>query len=399
MKAKTLNDIQNKKRRRIVGLMSGTSCDGIDAALVEVEGSGEKTRIQCLAFENYKYDPVVREKIFELFHPRTSTVDKICHMNFYLGELFAEAALRIIEKAGLTPEDVDAVGSHGQTIYHMPNPVDDGGYKIRSTLQIGESAVIAQRTGLITVSDFRARDMACGGQGAPLVAYADYVLFGASSNRTRLIQNIGGIANLTLVGGCVRFEDIIAFDTGPGNMLIDGIVSIATGGQLNFDVDGRLAAAGRVSDTLLERLMRHPFISRHPPKTTGREEFGIDFAQKVFHEGKVIGLSDEDLVATVTAFTAESIVSNYEKFIFPRYRVDEVILGGGGSYNPSLTTMLRKRLAPIPVLTHEDFGISSDAKEAIAFAILANETLCGLPSNVPSATGARDRVILGKIDL
>jgi anhydro-N-acetylmuramic acid kinase len=392
------NDLRAKPTQIAVGLNSGTSYDGIDAALVEITGAGAQTRLKLLAFENFRFKPVDRQKIKELFNLETATVERICVMNYYLGELFAAAALKLIEQAGLRPAEIDFIGSHGQTIYHIPEPVMEGGRSIRATLQIGEPAVIAERTGILTVADFRVRDVAAGGQGAPLTAYADYLLFG-QERQIRLIQNIGGIGNVTLVGGSVPFEGVVAFDTGPGNMIIDEIANLVTNGQLAYDQDGLMAARGKVCADLLAELLTHPYLAKQPPKTTGREKFGIAFAKAVWEAGKNRGLSQEDLLATVTAFTVEAIAGSYERFIYPRYRPDEVIIGGGGAYNPTLFQWLQQRLAPIPVLRHEAFGISSDAKEALLFAILANETLHGIPANVPSATGARHPVVLGKVVL
>jgi anhydro-N-acetylmuramic acid kinase len=393
-----LEQLRQKPTKIAIGLNSGTSYDGIDAALVAITGAGAQTRLKLLAFENFRFESGDRQRIKELFNPETAKVDRICLINYYLGELFAEAALRLMDRAGVKPAEVDFIGSHGQTIYHIPGPVAEGGRLIRATLQIGEPAVIAERTGILTVADFRVRDVAAGGQGAPLTAYADWILFG-QDRQTRLVQNIGGIGNVTLVGGAVPFEAIMAFDTGPGNMVIDEIVNLVTNGQLTYDQDGLLAAQGKVCAALLAELLAHPYLAKPPPKTTGREEFGAAFTKRVWEAGNSRNLSAADLLATVTAFTVESIADSYESFIYPRYRPDEVVIGGGGAYNPTLLKWLQKRLAPIPVLRHEDFGISSDAKEATLFALLANETLHGIPANVPSATGARHPAILGKVVL
>ncbi|MGD9153970.1 MAG: anhydro-N-acetylmuramic acid kinase [Bacillota bacterium] len=391
-----LEQLRQKPTKLVIGLNSGTSYDGIDAALVEITGSGTETRVKTIAFKDFPFSSGDRQKIGELFDPVTGTVDRICFMNYYLGELFAEAALQLIAQAGLKAAEIDLVGSHGQTVYHLPQPVMEAGRTIRATLQIGEAAVIAERTGILTVADFRAGDVAAGGQGAPLTAYADYLLFG-QDRKTRLIQNIGGIGNVTLVGGAVPFSQIMAFDTGPGNMLIDAMVRMSTDGQLTYDRDGMLAARGMVCPDLLAELLIHPYLSQGPPKTTGREAFGSEYATDIFAAGQRHGLTKEDLAATVTAFTVETITGSYERFIYPRYRPDEVIVGGGGAYNPILLKWLQKRLAPITVRRHEDFGISSDAKEAILFAILANEAIHGVPANVPTATGARHPAVLGKI--
>ena len=376
--------------------MSGTSVDGIDAALVEISGSGLNTQVKLVAFENYAIDPIIRDSIFTLFRPESGSVDKVCHMNFVMGELFGDAANRIIQQAGLCNSDVDLIGSHGQTIYHIPCPLSTGPVATASTLQIGEPAVIAERTGITTLANFRTRDMAVGGQGAPLVPYVDYILF-RHPIIARAIQNIGGIGNVTYLPAGATLDEVLAFDTGPGNMIIDALVKMITGSRESFDRDGRIAAAGQVSGIFLAELMQHPYISLHPPKSTGRELFGEQYTNELVAKGVSMGVTGPDLVATATAFTAESIASHYRLYLSQNGPVQEVVIGGGGSYNPTLLAMLRKRLAPSRVVTHEDLGISSDAKEAIAFAILANETVCGFASNVPSATGASKAVILGSI--
>lgn len=374
--------------KRIVGLMSGTSGDGVTAALVEVWGRDEHTRVRILAWDTYTYAPAFREEIFRLFSPRIGTVDKICRLNFALAEEFAKAARRIVGKVGLGPKDIDLIASHGQTIYHTPSIP-------RSTLQIGQAAVIAERTGITTVSDFRARDIAAGGQGAPLVALADFILF-RSRRKGRAIQNIGGMANVTAIPRSAKLQDVFAFDTGPGNMVIDAAVKKLTRGRLLMDQDGAIARRGQVDVRLLSWLMDSPFVRKQPPKTTGREEFGEQFAKAYLKRAKSNGMRTTDIVATATAFTAESITYNYKRFVWPRCHIDEVVLGGGGTKNLALVRMLQDRLR-LPVLLHEDFGIPSEAKEAIAFAILGNQTMEGRPGNVPSATGASRPVVLGTI--
>jgi len=381
--------------------MSGPAAD---AAAVEAKDratdacEAPSIKLGGVVFRRIPYPPDLRARVLTLMRPEASSVDEVCRMNFVLGEVFAAAALEVIRAAGLGPEDVDLIGSHGQTIYHIPEPETCCGVRTRSTLQIGEPAVIAERTGITTVADFRVRDVAAGGQGAPLVPYADYVLF-RDARRTRIIQNIGGIANLTALPAGCGLADVFAFDTGPGNMVIDGVVSILTGGRQAFDEDGRMAASGRVREDLLAWALLHPFFAKEPPKTTGREEFGAQYAQEMMARASALGIPGEDVVATATALTAESVAASYRRWVVPRCgrAVDEVIVGGGGAYNPTLLAMLRERLPGVVVLTHEDFGISSDAKEAIAFAILASEAVRGRPTNVPAATGAGRRVVLGKI--
>jgi anhydro-N-acetylmuramic acid kinase len=271
-----------------------------------------------------------------------------------------------------------------------------GGIKIRSTLQIGEPSVIAERTGITTVADFRPRDMAAGGEGAPLTPYLHYILF-HNPNRPRLVVNIGGISNVTYLPRDSSLENILAFDAGPGNMLIDGIVLHRTNGRRAMDRGGAMARRGRVHGRLLSELLRHPFLYHRPPKTTGRELFGLAMIERVVRRAKVLGLNQWDLLATVTAFTARSIAVAYGRFILPKGDVDEVIVGGGGTRNPTLMQFLQEAFGPIPVFTFEKFDLDSRALEAMAFALFAYGTMQGEPNNVPSATGAKRPVIMGKI--
>jgi len=388
-----LLSIARKAVRVIIGLMSGTSADGVSAVVAEIRGCGLDTKFRLIHHNTYPYPREVKERLFTAFRGEASTPE-ICLLNFVLGELFAQAALSVMEEAGMTRGDVDLVASHGQTVWHQPSLRELGGILVRATLQIGEPAVIAERTGLPVVADFRVRDVAAGGQGAPISAYVDYILFRRERENVA-IQNIGGIANVTYIPAGCGPDDVVAFDTGPGNMVIDSLVRLVTGGRKEYDEGGAMAARGRVSSELLRWLMRHPFIRRRPPKTTGREEFGEHFALEVYRRGKVLGLSDEDIVATATAFTVEAIVYSYEHFL--PGKVDEVILGGGGCFNKTLVKMLKERLQGVKVSFHEDYGIPAQAKEPLMIAILANEAICGNPNNLPSATGAKHRVTMGKI--
>jgi anhydro-N-acetylmuramic acid kinase len=377
----------------VVGLMSGTSADGIDAVVAEIAASGRQLRARVLSHTHHPIPSRLRRHILHVcLH---GTVAEICELNFALGEHFARAALAAIRRARLKSRDIAAIGSHGQTIHHLPNA------RTPSTLQIGEPAVIAERTGITTVADFRVRDMAAGGQGAPLVPYADWALF-RDRTRPRIIQNIGGIGNLTFLPPRAALDDVIAFDTGPGNMVIDAVVTALTHGQQTFDRDGRLAARGTVSESLLAEWKVHPFLRRRPPKTTGREEFGGLFVDRILASAQRLRLRAEDLVATATSLTAATIADAYRRFVFPKLKAAElgrlqIILGGGGARNPTLRCMLARQIGVGELLTHEDFGIANAAKEALAFAILAHETLLGKPGNVPTATGARRSVVLGKI--
>jgi len=388
--SRRIRNIAGKEKMRVVGLMSGTSADGVDAAMVEI--SSRKVRL--LAFDTFAYPASLRRQILDLCRPESARLDDICHYNFVLGEVFADAVIKLCSKSGISLGSIDLIGSHGQTIYHQPCGKSYGGGEIHSTLQIGEPSVIAECTGVTTVADFRPRDMAAGGQGAPLVPYADYILF-KHKRLTRAVQNIGGIANVTfLPGGCMQ-DDIIAFDTGPGNMVIDGMIRIISGGGKSYDAGGKMALRGAVDKRLLDELLRHPFFRRRPPKSTGREEFGADFTERIYRRAGKRSLSDADIVATVTALTARSIARAYRRFL--PVMPDELILCGGGSHNRTLVEMLHDELPEVKMLSTDDFGISVDAKEAISFAILAWATVKGMTNNVPAATGAERAVILGKI--
>jgi anhydro-N-acetylmuramic acid kinase len=381
---------QRKKRMRVAGLMSGTSADGVDAAIIDID----RHKVSVLAFDTFPYPAAVRRGIFRLVESKESGPADVSHMNFVIGEVFAEAVLKLCRSSGIDLRTIDLIGSHGQTIYHNPKGRRFWKKMVRCTLQIGEPAVIAQRTGITTVADFRPRDIAAGGQGAPLVPFADFFLF-RDKKKSRAIQNIGGIANVTFLPAGCRREDIIAFDTGPGNMVIDGIVSLATKGREKFDLDGKIAAQGTVDRELLNNMLRHPFFRVQPPKSTGREMFGKKYHDILYRRTRRKGLSIEDIAATVTAFTAASIGLSYERFL-PAIP-DELILCGGGAKNNTLIRMLREKLGGVKILTSSELGINYDVKEAISFAILAYAAIKGIANNVPSATGAEQSLILGKI--
>ncbi|HEX8833200.1 MAG TPA: anhydro-N-acetylmuramic acid kinase, partial [Abditibacteriaceae bacterium] len=382
-----------------IGLMSGTSLDGIDAVLVRIEGSGPTLRAELQAFLCVPLAVPVREQILRIHE--SASVAEIARLNVELGELFADAVLQLLQHANADANDIAVIGSHGQTICHLPHE--------HATLQIGEAAIIAERTGITTVSDFRPRDLAAGGQGAPLVPYVDWCLLRHTAHH-RIVQNIGGIANCTALGAGGSLEDVRAWDSGPGNMMIDECVSVFTNGAQRFDRDGAIAATGKPDETLLGELMSHPFLARTPPKSAGREEFGCTFTAQFINTAKARALTDADMVATATAFTARSIAESYKRFA-PAVLHDaaplEIILGGGGARNVTLVRMLRNELrdglafaserTPVTIRTHEEFGLDGDSKEALAFAVLAHETLQGVANNATGATGARRAVVLGKI--
>ena len=392
-----------KESRLVVGLMSGTSVDGIDAALVQISGHGENSQVKLLAFGSYPFPSELRTKVFRLFNPSEARVDAICQLDFLLGEVFAAAVQRLLQDNGFSADDIDLVATAGQTIWHDPQPVIeeanvawiDHPIATRSTFAIGQSAVIAERTGIMTVGDLRVRDVAAGGHGAPLIAYADWVLL-RHAQLGRCVQNIGGIGNVTYLPPGAAANDVVAFDTGPGNMVIDALAEVASGGELHYDRHGVLAASGHVIPELLDAWMDDPYFRKPPPKTTGRELFGVQLARRVMTEAH--GVRIEDLIATATALTAESIARAYRDFIQPRGPINQVIVGGGGSQNPTLMRMLRERLPGYELLSHEDLAINGKAKEAIALAIIANDAIAGLNTNIPGATGGRPTV-LGKISV
>lgn len=395
-----LEEIRSKPVRRVVGLMSGTSVDGIDAALVEIGGTDEAPEVRLVAFEDRPWPEEVRRQIFPLFRPETATVDKIGYMNFLMGEIYARSVSSVVEKAGLTLADIDLIGSHGQTIWHAPEVCGKDGFPVRFTVQIGEGSVIAARTGVPTVSDFRVADMAVGGQGAPLVPFSEYLLY-RRPGETILLQNIGGIGNMTVLPGDEGPEAVYAFDTGPGNMIIDAVVSALTGGAKTYDAGGAMAAEGRVDEALLAMLQQDPYYDMPLPKTTGRELFGVQYVGKILDYQRAHGLSDADVLATVTDLTAWSIADGYARYVLPKRQAAELVVGGGGSYNATLLGFLRTRFAPygVQVRTQEDLGWSSDAKEAVAFAIMADCCVREKPNVLPSVTGARAAAIMGKISL
>lgn len=378
---------------RLIGLMSGTSYDGVDAALVEIAADTSRVsgpierfidslKIRPLRHIHLGYAPRLREEISQAFNGDTA---HICRLNFKLGECFARAAIRLMERAGIDRDQIDAIASHGQTIYHIP----PSGKRMGSTLQIGEASVIAERTGILTISDFRTRDMATGGQGAPLVPVTDYIMF-HKRDMVRVVLNIGGMANVSILRGGI--EDTIAFDTGPGNALIDEAVRLYTEGREGYDRYGRLAKDGRPDKGLLRELSSHPFFKRPPPKSTGREVFGIEMVNQI--KKRYPQLRKEDVIATLTHLTVSTIISSITPFM-----PDEVIATGGGTKNTYLVESLKAGLLRkgIKVTGIEEYGINAQEKEALSFAILGYLTLNRIPGNCPSATGANKNVILGKM--
>ena len=389
-----LQNIIQKKEKLVIGLMSGTSADGVDAVLVKISGSGTDTSVQQLAFVSPPYTAEVRERILRVAAGDFGGSKELCQMNVLLGELFADACLMLCKEAGVDPKDIDLIGTHGQTVYHIPVEESYLGTPLTGTLQIGEPSILCERIGAVTVSDFRVRDMAAGGLGAPLVPYTEFILY-SNPHKNVGLQNIGGIGNITVLPAGGKLDDLTAFDTGPGNMLMDSVVSIITDGKLRYDEGGQLAAKGKVSDALLSQLMEDPYLTVKPPKTTGREYYGKDYVKSIMEKGQALSLAPEDILATTTMFTASSIAYAVNHYCSPK--PEQLIVGGGGSLNPTLMKMIAQCLPEVDVMTNEDLGLDSSAKEAIAFALLANETVSSLCNNAPAATGARHPVIMGKI--
>ena len=375
----------------VAGVMSGTSADGIDVALVRVLGRGFRTRFELLHHDAFPYPARVRREVFAMMNATKAGVADLARLNFLLGELYANAVRAAAKRAHLF---LDLVGCHGQTIYHQGTPRAYLGRNIACTWQTGEGAVIAARCAVPVVSDFRPADMAAGGSGAPLVPFLDY-LFYRHRRRGRIVQNIGGIANLSAIPAKAAPEQVIAFDTGPGNMVIDAVTEKLF--SKPYDRNGRIAARGRVLDTVVSELLHQPFFHRRPPKTAGREEFGREFVTDFLRRCR--GARKEDVVATATALTAYSIADSVRTLVAPSSarRFREMIVSGGGAKNKTLMSMLGSELTGLKLRTTDEFGLPSEAKEAVAFALLAYQTWRRVSSNIPSATGAKRPAVLGKI--
>ena len=372
-----------------IGIMSGTSLDGVDTVLVEISNHSLETNCKVIEYNEYPIPKDIYDEIKIACDEEKSSVDLICSLNFKLGNLFADAVEALLIKSNFDVKKLDYIAMHGQTIYHLPVSRNN---LIASTLQIGEPAILAYRFNTQVISNFRTMDMAAGGQGAPLVPYSEYILFG-NKGKNIALQNIGGIGNVTVIPNTANIDDVYAFDTGPGNMMINEACHILF--HKDYDDNGSIASKGKINRKLLDELLTHDFITKAPPKSTGREDFGEEYVKKILNNYK--NLNNEDIVATFTMFTAKSIKANYDLYIFNKYEIDQVIIGGGGSHNKTLMRYLKCLFAPVEVVTQDELGYSGDAKEAIAFAILGNETLHNSFSNVPSATGAKRKVILGNI--
>jgi anhydro-N-acetylmuramic acid kinase len=386
-----------EESRLALGLMSGTSVDGIDVALVRISPAITENAAHARLdnFVTMPFPTAVRAAVLRIAEGARVSPGEISQLNFRLGRVFADAALRACRKFRVYPRRLSVIGSHGQTIFHQGRPSRFLGQSVASTLQIGEPAMIAAITGVITVGDFRPADMAVGGQGAPLVPWLDYLLY-RDARRGRAVLNIGGIANVTIIPKGASPRSVVAFDTGPGNMVIDALVRHTTSGRRSFDAEAQMASRGHLLPGLLDALLAEPYFRQAPPKSAGREQYGKAYVEKILGWGRHRA-RPEDLIRTATVLTALSIADALHRWVLPRTSLAQLIVSGGGARNPLVLAQLSAALGGIEVVTTEALGLPGDAKEAFIFALLADETVHGRPSNLPSATGATRPAILGKI--
>jgi len=380
-----MENLKNKLTKTVIGLMSGTSQDGIDTALLKIKNSGKSTSFELIDFDTYEYPKEVKEKLQEITTEDAVKLKDITRLNFAIGKCFADSAKKICEKANIKINRVDLIGSHGQTVTHLPEETNFCGKNIKSTMQIGEPSVIAKETGVVTVADFRPCDIALGGEGAPLTGYTDYILF-SSKTKNRAIVNIGGITNITTLPKNCSLEEIKAFDIGPGNMCINEAMKVLYGKE--YDKDGLTAMSGNINQNMLKRMLDNVFF-KNVLKSTGRLHFGADFVEENIEQSSEEDVKNEDIIATFTEFSAYLISKNIEKL-----DVDEVILCGGGYKNPVLRNRILKNSKNVIFKDINEFGMSVDNREAIAFAVLANETVSGIPSNLGFKKGVLGKIIL-----
>jgi len=391
---KKLAGIRKKGYKIALGVLSGTSVDAVDIVLAGIRGTSVSLKVDVIDYQEYSIPQRLRTFILENSAKGQGSVDNLCRMNFLIGNLYASKINRFLNERNIKNAEIDFIGSHGQTVHHLPASDKMFGYSVKSTLQIGDPSVIANCTGILTVGDFRTADVAAGGGGAPLVPYLDYALF-RSDRRNRILLNIGGIANLTFLKKNCKLNDVIAFDTGPGNMMIDYIARKLF--SRNYDRDCRLANKGIISDALFSEIKRRDtYYKSRPPKSTGREFYGAAFVDGILNKFKKA--KPEDVIRTFTFYTAYTVSENIKKFIKPKERF-ELLVSGGGSKNKIILTALESLIKNAEVKVLDENGINSSNKEAVLFAVLANETLRGNPSNVVSVTGAARNVKLGKICL
>jgi len=379
----------------VLGMMSGTSADGIDVALARIGGAPPKLEPKLIGHTTLKFSPAIRKEILRVAEQQAITAGELSQLNFRLGEVFADAALAACRKFRIAPRRIALIGSHGQTIFHQGRAIQYLGRTTASTLQIGEPSIIAVRTGITAIGDFRPADIAVGGQGAPLVPYADYVLY-RHQKLGRISLNLGGIANITVIPAAAKPAEVFAFDTGPSNMVIDALVAHFTKRQ-RFDKNAQLATCGKSQPAILDELLRDPYLKMSPPKSTGRENYGRGYAERLIAMGRRHHAEPNDLIRAATIFTALSVVDALNRFVLPKHKIQQLIVSGGGAKNPLILAQIAAALPTIKIVASSELGVAEEAKEAYAFALLAYETFHQRPSNIPSATGAHRPAILGKI--
>jgi anhydro-N-acetylmuramic acid kinase len=389
----TVRGYRERGEHLIVGLMTGTSADAVDAVLVRLRGLGLDATHEVVAYRESALEPALRREVLEVAAARELAPERLMRLDAALGERFAAAVYELLASAAVDRDRVDAIGSHGQTVRHVPRQGTEGA---ALTLQLGSASLLAERTGLTVVSDFRTRDTAAGGEGAPLVPLADWWLF-RSAGEARVLLNLGGMANVTWLPRGGELTDVLAFDTGPGNAVLDALVSLRSGGRDTHDPDGAIAARGRPSEAVLSELLEDPFFALPPPRSTGREHFGDAYAVKLRDLGLSLGLTEQDVLATAVQLTAASVAGALQRFVVPRGLPEAVYVSGGGIRNRTLMGAIEARVAGVPIRPLAVLGVPAEAKEALAFAFLAHQTLCGLAGNVPSATGAAHPVVLGHV--
>lgn len=387
-----LINLLRKNKRTVIGLLSGTSVDAIDAVLLQIKGSGAGTRVKLIDFIEHPVPQSVRLEIFKNSAKNTARIEGITRLNVIMGALFADAVLKILKRNKLLSNKIDLIGSHGQTIHHLPEKKNYCGYRVKSTLQIGDPAIIANLTGITTVGDFRIADCAVDGDGAPLVPYLDHILF-THKSKNRALLNIGGISNITVLKKNSAKRDVFAFDTGPGNMIIDGLMYHLF--KKKFDKNSSTALKGKLNSELFNYLIKDKGYSSPPPKSTGREHYGAEFQIKLLKKFK--GINKFDIIRTITEFTAYTIWYNYRNFIETECKINELIVSGGGAENPLIMRSLKNYFKGVNVWRLKAGGINSKNKEAVLFAVLANECINGNPTNLNRVTGSTKDVILGKI--
>ncbi len=380
----------NKKSRIVIGVLSGTSVDGVDSVLLKIRGNGINTKIDVLDFESYPIKKELKEYILKCSSTNTGNAENICKLNILVGHLFAQSINKLISRNNLLTKDIDLIGSHGQTIYHFPFNQKLFSFNTKSTLQVGDISVISNQTGITTVGDFRTADISVNGDGAPLVPYLDYILF-SSRTFNRVLVNIGGISNVTFLKRSGKQKDVIAFDSGPGNMMIDYLTKKLF--NKKYDKDGRISSKGKINPGLFKMICSNDnFYKKNPPKSTGREYYSEKFIEDILRfSGKIL---PEDIIATFTYFTAYTIFHNVKKF-----RADELFVSGGGARNKTLMNYLKDLFKNIEVKLMDMNGINPDNKEAVLFAVLANELISGNKTNLPSVSGSDRKVYLGKISI